>query len=150
MSVPGVELMKRNTILLSAMLMAWCGLLLPGAEQAPAGDAPAKKVPRQQGTLAEFMERKRDLAHEVFDALVLKDFRRISKNANSLIGLSRADEWQIVKTPRYMQYSSEFRDAAEKMAQAARDSNVEGAARAFSDMTLCCTRCHEYARKARN
>jgi hypothetical protein len=120
---------------------------LPGGTQkeSPPGKEPAPEPSRLQ----QFMQRKRQLSHEVFDALVLKDFKRIARNANALYSLSRADDWEVRKTPRYMEYTTAFREAAEKLGDQARDNNLDEAARAFSDMTLCCVRCHEYVRTKR-
>jgi hypothetical protein len=133
-------MMRKPAVILLAALALLCFRLRGGSQE------PAPKVAPAKGTLSDFMERKQRLAHEVFDALVLKDFKRVAKDANSLFALSRAAEWQVVKTPRYVQFSTEFQQATEKMAQSAREANLETTTRAFGQMTLCCARCHEYVR----
>jgi hypothetical protein len=86
----------------------------------------------------------------VFDALVLADFKRIARGASALSFLSQAEEWQVSKTPRYLQYSADFREAADRLAARARDRQLDGATLAFTEMMHCCVRCHEYIRKGRD
>jgi len=100
----------------------------------------------QQNKLNEFMQEKQKLSHEVFDAIVLKDFKRIRKNASALTTLSQAATFQVHKTPRYLQHVTEFQDAVEKMAKNARDENADGVTLAFTEMTLSCVHCHDYIR----
>ena len=57
-------------------------------QQSPPRDVPGKKRPANPTRLQELMQRKRELSHEVFDAIVLKDFQRIAQNAKALVGLS--------------------------------------------------------------
>jgi hypothetical protein len=103
--------------------------------------------PTKQAKISEFMQYKQKLAHEVFDAIILNDFKRISKNANLLVTLSKAAEFQVHKTPSYLQHSSEFQSAAARMAQNARDQNQDGTTLAFMKLTLSCVHCHEYIRQ---
>ena len=111
------------------------------------GIEPAKAQPAKQGNVNEFMQRKQKLAHEVFDAIIMKDFRRIRKDAELLVALRKAAEFQVHKTPRYLQYSLEFREAAAKMAKNAVDENQDGTTLAFLKMTLSCVHCHDYIRE---
>jgi hypothetical protein len=106
-----------------------------------------KKSEAAASKLSELMQRKEQLAHELFDALILKDFKRIRKRANSLVSISKDSQFQVHQTPRYMQYSEEFQAAAEKMIDKAWDKNAEGVASAFTEMTLSCLHCHDYVRE---
>ena len=119
-------------------------------QQSPPRDVPGKKRPANPTRLQELMQRKRELSHEVFDAIVLKDFQRITQNAKALVGLSQAAEWRANQTPRYLQYSSDFQEAAEKLAENARDKNADGTTLAFTQMTFTCVRCHDYIRQTRS
>jgi hypothetical protein len=135
--------MRQFFLIPTVVALALGAPLLRGTQQeAPPGKKPAPEPSRIQ----QFMERKRQLSHEVFDALVLKDFKRVAKRANALYSLSRADDWEVRKTPRYMQYTTAFREVAEKLGDRARENNLDGATRAFTEMALCCVRCHEYIR----
>jgi cytochrome c556 len=106
-----------------------------------------KTQPLDPKKVNELMQEKQKLAHEIFDAIVLKEFKRIAKNARRLVTLSKAAEFQVHKTPRYLQYSLEFREAAEQMAQNARDQNQDGVTLAFLKITLSCVHCHDYIRE---
>ena len=143
--------MRKAAVVLIAFASALgpAALIGTGQKTPPPGPSTAKR-PQERAGVHEFMQRKRQLSHDVFDALVLKKFKRIAKSANSLGYLTRAEEWQVRKTPRYLQYSTEFQEAAEKLANKARDRDLDGATLAFADMTRCCVRCHEYIRTSRD
>jgi len=124
--------------------------LLVGGEQKPPRGEPDKKEPPAAPTkVAELMQRKQKLSHEVLDALIMKDFKRISKDAPALVTISKAAEFQVHRTPRYMQYSLAFQEAAEKLAKNAREQNTDGTTLAFTEMTLSCVHCHDYIREKR-
>jgi len=93
------------------------------------------------------MQRKQKLAHEVLDARIVKDFKRINKDASALVAISKAAEFQVHRTPRYLKYSSEFQEAAEKMAKNARDKNEDGTTLGFTEVMLSCVHCHDYIRE---
>jgi hypothetical protein len=125
--------------------------LLSDGAPGEAQEKPAPKKPDTETTkLSELMRRKQQLAHELFDALVLKDFKRVVNRANSLISISKDGEFQVDRTPRYMQYSQDFLAAAEKLAENAREKNADGVASAFTKMTLSCVHCHDYIREKQN
>jgi hypothetical protein len=125
-------------------------LLSGQAQQAPSkAEVPKKKGSQENSGVQQLMQRKRDLAHMLLDAIVLEEFNRIDKCADALIRLSEAAEWQVIQTPRYLQYSGDFQEAAEKLGKNARARNLDGSAFAYMSMTLSCVRCHEYIRETR-
>lgn len=133
-------------ILVPSVMATLLGIVLVGGGGMSSDQTIPEKSAPDPGTLNDFMLRKQRLAHQVFDAIVLKDFKRIAKDANALFDLSRAEEWQVVKTPRYIQFSSEFQNATQKLARSAREEDLNAATRGFAEVTLCCAQCHEYIR----
>jgi cytochrome c556 len=131
-------------VLLSSLV---CGPLSPGDEP-PAKDAQKKEAPKTK--VQELMQRKRELSHDVFDAIVAKDYKTISQKAKGLVLVSQAAEWRVMPTPRYLQYSAEFQESAEKMARNARDKNSDGTTLAFTQLMFSCIHCHDYIRDVRN
>ncbi len=119
-----------------------------GGEPPPA--APKTGPTANKTKLQQLMQRKRELAHEVFDAIVAKDFERIGPDARVLVSLSQVAEWRVYQTPRYLQYSAEFQQAVERLAEKARDKNGDGTTLAFTQMTFSCVRCHDYIREMRS
>jgi hypothetical protein len=53
----------------------------------------------------------------------------------------------MIETPRYEQYSDEFQRLTLRMANQARDKNLDGAALSYVDMTLVCIKCHQHVRE---
>lgn len=88
-------------------------------------------------------------SHEVLDGLVTEDFDAIAKHSQELALLSQASNWQVLQTKDYLQYSSDFRRAANAMTKAARDKNLDGATLAYVDVTMKCVQCHKYVRGVR-
>jgi len=121
--------------------------MLVGRAQAPGSGDSANK--NQQSNIEELMQRKQKIAHETLDALIMKDFKRINKNAGSLVALSKAAEFQVHRTPLYAQYTAEFQESAAKLGQNARDRNAEGTTRAFTELVNSCIRCHDYIREGK-
>jgi hypothetical protein len=84
------------------------GALL-GAPLVVGGQGPSSEDPgKKPSVIDETMQRKQKLAHEVLDALVLRDFKSTYKNANSLIFLSKSAEFQVHRTPLYAEYTVDF------------------------------------------
>jgi hypothetical protein len=115
--------------------------------QPPPGAAPKRELPVNKTKVQQLMQRKRELSHEVFDAIVAKDFPRISQHAKALAGISQAAEWRVNPTPRYLQYSAEFQEMADTLAEDARAKNSDGVTLAFTQMLFSCVRCHDYVRQ---
>jgi hypothetical protein len=128
-----------------SVLYAFLGPGVSSRQQAPPAVAVQKaRPPQKESDVADLMQQKRELSHDVFDAIVMKDFKRIDKVARALTEISQAAVWRVIQTPRYFQYTADFQDATEKMAQKARDKNADGTTLAFTQMTLACIRCHDY------
>jgi hypothetical protein len=117
--------------------------------QPAAKDARKQEAPSEKSKVQQLMQRKRELSHAMLDAIITKDFKRIRQDAKELIGISQVAEWRVLQTPRYMQYSTEFQESAEKLADNARDKNSDGTTLAFTQMIFSCVRCHDYIRQTR-
>jgi hypothetical protein len=141
--------MRKAAFSLTLLASLWGDQLL-SSSQSPRRRAQKIEPPIDQTKVQQLMQRKRLLSHQVFDAIVVKDFKQIAENAKAFVGLSQAAEWRVLQTPRYLRYSSEFQDAAEKLAQNARDKNSDGTTLAFTQMTFSCVRCHDYIRQTRS
>lgn len=105
-----------------------------------------KKTPDAAGTL---MRQKLNHSQKVLEGVATANFRMISRSAEELIQLTKAEEWQVLRTARYQLFSDEFRRTAEDLAAKADSKNLDGAALAYVEMTLSCVRCHRYVREVR-
>jgi cytochrome c556 len=103
-----------------------------------------------QTETSKLMAKKLKSAQAILEGVVMADYKKISKNAEELIQISKTAEWQMIKRPRYEMFSNEFRRAAENLIQKSADKNIDGAALAYMEMTLTCVRCHQYVRDVRD
>jgi len=81
--------------------------------------------------------------------LALKDFKKISKNADELLFLSKEEEWKVLSTPGYERYSNEFRRNAQAIIKNAEEEDLDACARSYTDMNLTCVNCHKHVREVR-
>ena len=102
-----------------------------------------------QDKVAKLMQQKLKHSQQLLAALALNDFKKIEKNADELIEISRQAEWRAFKTPQYEVYSNEFRRTAANMVDNAKKKNLDGAALNYVDLTLTCVKCHKYVREVR-
>ena len=102
--------------------------------------------PTQAQTTSQIMQAKLKSAQNILEGIALANFKKIDKNADELIQLSKTAEWNMIKKPRYEMFSNDFRRAAETLIQKSKDKNIDGAALAYMEMTLTCVRCHQYVR----
>lgn len=126
--------MTRAILIAFALFVA-----VPGARS----DEP-KAPPLTKATL---MEKKLAAAQKLLGGLALNDFSVIKENAEMLNDLSKQAAWKLIETPRYENYSEEFQRVTLKMANLAREKNLDGAALAYVDMTLTCVKCHQHVRE---
>ena len=92
-----------------------------------------------------------ELAHsqQLLEGLALNDARMVEKNAQALSTLTRDEMWQVLQTPEYLQYSVDFRKAADAVAAAAGKQNLDGAVLAYMGLTMQCVECHKHVRDVR-
>lgn len=119
---------------------ALCLTALANAGWTQSPDGPLKKEPT-------LMEKKLVAAQKLLAALAQNDFNAIKENAEVLNDLSKQAAWKLIETPRYEQYSDEFQRLTLRMANQAREKNLDGAALSYVDMTLICIKCHQHVRE---
>lgn len=104
---------------------------------------------RTQPDHGKFMRAKLDHAQKVLEGLTTNDLDLVAEHAEQMSDLSEQAPWQIIKTEKYFQHSLEFRRAADVLAQAGDENNIDAASLAYVDVTLKCISCHKYVRDVR-
>jgi hypothetical protein len=99
--------------------------------------------------LKPFMQRKLDYSKFILEGLTTENYEKIADNAGKLASLSLESTWNTISTQEYLTQSREFRRAAQRVAAAAREKNVDRATLGFVDLTVRCVECHTYLRKNR-
>jgi hypothetical protein len=131
--------MKRAIPLIAALVVI--GLCVRAAPTAP----PEPQQTKVQKTMVEKLKSSQSLLAGIATA----DFTKITLSTEELIRLSRTEEWQVIKTPRYELHSNEFRRAAEVILQKAKAKNIDGVTLSYFELTMSCVRCHSYVREVR-
>ena len=103
----------------------------------------------QEGPTKRLMQAKAGYAHRLLDAVVQDDFETIRDQAFRLRAVAETADWRVVDTPEYTRASDAFVGAADRLLDAARESNGDAAALAYMDVTLQCVHCHRYLRSYR-
>ncbi|MBC7852875.1 MAG: hypothetical protein IAF94_05525 [Pirellulaceae bacterium] len=102
-----------------------------------------------QDNIAEFMKAKLQHSQQLLKGLATEDFDLIAKNSQAISLLCEDEQWMVMKTPEYVERSTEFRRSADAVTEAAKKKNLEAAALGYVDMTLKCVNCHKYLRRER-
>jgi len=104
----------------------------------------------QKGQMKKIMTEKLKCSQKLLEGLALADYDKIVRNTEELIQLTKTEEWQSIKTPRYEMYNNEFRRTAENVIQKSKLKNIDGVTLAYFEMVMSCVRCHEYVREVRD
>lgn len=129
------------------MKKLWLAVVLVGG--AAVFMIPSRAVSLQQDNVEKFMQQKLKHSQSIMEGLCIEDFEMIASNAKKLSALSKAADWDAIKTPEYAILSSEFRRVTDDMAKAAENENLDGATLAYVAMAVKCVNCHKYVRGVR-
>ncbi len=94
----------------------------------------------------DFMRAKLEHSKKVLEGLTMEDFSAIVKNSQAMSLLVEDAAWQVLQTREYAQRSAEFRRTADRLTEAGRKKNLDGAALAYVELTMQCVDCHKYVR----
>jgi hypothetical protein len=96
-----------------------------------------------------FMKLKLQNAQAVLEGLAVGDFKKIETGSEYLWMLSKKTQFQHRHTPEYKQYSDAFGRNAETLVKMAGEKNLDGAARAYVQLTMNCVDCHKHLREGK-
>jgi hypothetical protein len=95
-----------------------------------------------------WMKKKLDYAQQILGGIAEADYDRIAKNASSMKALSRIEGFVRGRTPGYRTQLQIFQEATEELLRQAEKENVDGAALAFTQLTISCVNCHKQLRES--
>ncbi|HET6884542.1 MAG TPA: hypothetical protein VFI31_30590 [Pirellulales bacterium] len=143
--------MKPWSVILVAMLSLVAGWVVYA--QAPKGRTssgkPPAKIDAAPNDAAPFMRLKLEHSQKLLEGVVLEDFPAIKQHAQKLAALSLDENWQILQTREYRDYTQDFQQIASRLSKAADEKNLDGAALGYVQMTLVCVNCHKHVRDGR-
>jgi len=100
----------------------------------------------QPDQVAPFMRIKLTHSQDVLEGLAVEDFDLIDRGAQQLSLTSEDASWQVLQTEDYARMSADFRRSCDRLREAARGKNLDGAALAWMEVTMKCVQCHKYIR----
>ena len=110
--------------------------------------------PMNEPSEKELMQKKREHAHAVLDALTAGDSDALKREATALVRLAERPLFLTdqkgpepkYKTEEYRFQVEAFKHAADDLLAAAKAKNMDRAALAYSDITRTCVKCHAHFR----
>lgn len=131
--------MKMFSLAAVLSLVAAAGVVTACAEEQEEG---------QQQPTSFWMQKKLEYSQRVLNALPLEDFEEIRKNAAAMKRLSRIEGFvRRTDTEQYRTQLHVFEFANNELIRSADNKNIEGAALAFTQLTLSCVNCHKIIRQ---
>jgi hypothetical protein len=93
-----------------------------------------------------WMKKKLEFSQNILAGLAAADFDRIVENAQATRNLSKIEGFIRGQTPGYRTQLRIFEESADEIVRQAQRDNVEGAALAFTQLTISCVNCHKQLR----
>ncbi len=106
----------------------------------------ASSKAQTQEHLRPVMKQKLELAKSLLESIAIEDYDTLAKNAQQLSLLNFDSGVAIPTTPKYLQYSKDFRRAATKIREGALNKDVDESTLGYVDLTMRCVECHKYLR----
>jgi len=131
--------------LLAAMSLIAVPILVVAVGERLRGQTEQERPLRHQVS-SKLMQSKLEHSKEVLGGLATEDFDAISKGARAMRDLSALEGWFRANTPQYKAQLNVFWYANDALIKASREKNLDGAALAYSQLTLSCVNCHKLVR----
>jgi len=119
----------------------------PATISPAAGDE--KDAAAGQEPMSFWMKKKLDYSQNILAGIAVGDFDRIAENAESMRALSKVEGFVRGRTPGYRTQLQIFEEATSEIIRQANKDNVEGAALAFTQVTISCVNCHKRLRETK-
>ncbi len=130
------------TILCTAAMLA---AVLPHAS----GQEHPKIAKDKEQPASVWMERKLHLSQELLAGITAGDFDKMAASAQAMRRLNKVEAFVRSRTPGYRTQLEIFDESLAEIERQADKDNVEGAALAFTQLTISCVNCHKQLRAAK-
>lgn len=119
---------------------------LASGQDEPA-DKPAEVEAKVEQTTSFWMQKKLEYSQHILSGLALEDFEQIGRSAQAMQRLGKIEAFvRRHDTGAYRTQFRVFQFANEELIRFAADKNIDGAALAFTQLTLSCVNCHKQLR----
>lgn len=94
-----------------------------------------------------WMRKKMEYSQHLLEGIATADLDMVADNARAMQGLSKVEAFVRGRTPGYRTQLQIFQAATEDIIRQADKDNLDGAALAFTQMTISCVNCHKHLRE---
>ncbi|MGI9470068.1 MAG: hypothetical protein ACR2NZ_00960 [Rubripirellula sp.] len=119
-------------------------LYLDAADPPVRAIAPPPSSPIEETEV--MMRAKLASSQRVLEGILAEDFTLIARGAKEMKKISEAAEWPRSRDKVYEHFAAEFRRQCNKLERLAQDTNREGVAFTYLQMTTTCIDCHNHVR----
>jgi hypothetical protein len=137
-------------LVLALLIISPCQLT---AAVQPVAKTPSAKVTDTRTDEQEpsfWMRKKLDYSQNILAGIATADFDKIVQNAQAMQALSKIEGFVRGRTPGYRTQLQIFEESTKEIVHQASRDNVEGAALAFTQLTINCVNCHKQLREQSN
>jgi hypothetical protein len=106
-------------------------------------------LPGQTPATRRVMREKLTHSQRILEAILASDFALLERETAALTRVTETAAWQALKSPEYLRQSEAFLSANRALSQAARERDLDGAAKLYSSLTLTCFACHRHMKDSR-
>jgi hypothetical protein len=104
---------------------------------------------REALALKEFMRKKLAASNQILEGLCTEDLALVKAGALQMQEMSNAERWRVSNDVMYRQFSADFREITQGLADAAEAGNADRVALKWMDATMSCLDCHRFVRGMR-
>jgi hypothetical protein len=94
-----------------------------------------------------WMRKKLEYSQSILKGIANADFDKIVESAESMRNLSKVEGFVRGQTPGYRTQLHIFEEWADEIIRQGKKDNLEGAALAFTQLTISCVNCHKQLRE---
>lgn len=122
------------------------GMVAADEKMPPVGAGSPGKQEEPAPILQKFMRQKLRASSQILEGLCTEDMEMISGGTETLLKMSREEQWRVSNDVMYRRYSEQFVNAVEEMQKEVEDQNMDGTSMAWVNVTMKCLKCHEWVR----
>ena len=138
----------RTIAVLTAMLTAICFSLIAFVPVMCAL-ADDKEGAGKDQPVSFWMKKKLEYSQNILAGIANADFDKIVLNAEAMRNVSKIEGFVRGKTPGYRTQLHIFEESADEIIRQGKKDNVDGAALAFTQLTISCVNCHKQLRETK-
>jgi soluble cytochrome b562 len=115
----------------------------------PLSVAQAQEKEGKEQPASFWMKKKLDYSQNILAGIATADFDKIVQNAQSMRSLNKIESFIRGRTPGYRNQLQIFEVSLDEIIRQAQKDNVDGAALAFTQLTISCVNCHKQLRETK-